>query len=149
MSGSITSSENSPNRASGSLGPWYLPVFRAALEGALIVVALGGAASWLAADWALPGVRRGLALAWLAGTLGTLVLAWGQSESPKWFMRAYGIGAAVRGALLVAIVIAGRHEPWQRVGAVCGAYAVGLTAVMLLEFRHLVQSRGARCDLKP
>lgn len=139
MSGSITSSENSPNRASGSLGPWYLPVFRAALEGALIAVALGGAGSWLAADWALPGVWRGLGLAWAAGTLGTIVLAWGQAKSPKWFMRAYGIGAAVRGSLLVGIVIAGRHEDWRRVGVVCGAYAAGLTAVMLLEFRHLIR----------
>lgn len=138
MSGSITSSGNSPNRASGDVGPWF-PVYRAALEGAVVVGVLGGAAHPFVAPWAREDLWLGLGLAWLAGTSGTAGLAWGQAKSPAWFWRAYGLGAALRVGVLAGIVAKRWDEPWQQAGALMGSYAVGLTAVILLEFRHLVQ----------
>lgn len=134
MSGFITSSANPPQGKSDSgRGPSAL---RAAVEGAVIVAAAGALAAgeaqrrWL---W------TGLGLAWAAGTAGTWALARGKGRSSAAFWRAFGLGMALRMAVLVAVVVWGWRRPWQQTGAVLGAYAAGLTAVMLVEFRHLVR----------
>lgn len=130
---------NSPNRHDRKLVPWYLPVGRAGLEAAVAVVLLGALASWFVGAWGRPLVVQGLALAWLAGTVGTAALAWGQAESPKWFWRAFGFGTALRALVLVVLIVMKGRGPWQEVGVLCGAYVAWLTAVILLEFRHLVK----------
>ena len=140
MSGSITSFAKLPQRRSASLkaGTWYAPAWRASLEGGLAVTVAGAVVGSARPEWGAP-VRLGLGFAWLACTAGTWAVAWGRNRSSEWFWRAFGGGVALRAAGFIILAAQCWSGPWQEAAALLGAYGFGLTAVMLLEFRHLVR----------
>ncbi len=115
-------------------------MLRAGAEGALAATAAGAVAGAIFPQRRL--IFVGLALAWAACTIGTAGLAFGKKHGPAWFWRAFGLGAALRGAVLVALVAVAWRWEIGRTAALLLGYVAGLTGIILLEFRHLVKDLG-------
>ncbi|MBI4348150.1 MAG: hypothetical protein HY553_15020 [Elusimicrobia bacterium] len=89
-------------------------------------------------------IVAGVALAWAGCTVGTFGLAYGQRRSPAAFWRAFGLGMALRVGLLLVLAAHAWSRPVADAAALLGSYVVGLTAIILLEFRHLVKDLGVK-----
>lgn len=142
MSGSITSSENPPVSKGARSRSWIAVGLRAGIEGILAAGAAGAAVALVLPQREL--IVVGVACAWAGCTIGTFGLAYGQCKSPAAFWRAFGLGMALRVGLLVVLAAKAWSRPVADAAALLGAYVVGLTAIMLLEFRHLVRDLGVK-----
>jgi len=82
---------------------------------------------------------EGLTAAWVLSSLSVLALALGRGESPVWFWRAFGLGAALRGAGLLGLIAWLWKEPWQAQASGWCAYALGVLLLLQMEYRNLVR----------
>lgn len=112
---------------------------RSAAEGAALAAA-GAAGAWLLLKGTLrvPAVT-GLAAAWALSSLSVLALALARGETPVWFWRAFGLGAALRAAGLLGLIAWLWKEPWQVQASGWCAYALGVLLLLQMEYRNLVR----------
>lgn len=95
-------------------------------------------------DWPSP-VRaqaiRGVLWAFGATSVSTVLLTAGIAAGGGKFWRMFGAGVALRFAALLKLMMWAWSAPGQEASAVLGGYVLGLSALMLIEYRHLVKQR--------
>ena len=115
---------------------------RAAAKGAaegLVVSAAAGAgdAALLRGPGEAAGIWTGVGAAWAASSLSVWALLWGKGEGPKAFWRAFGVGVALRAAVLGALMLLSREGGELSAPATLLAYVLAVLALLILEYRHI------------
>lgn len=91
--------------------------------------------------WRAPADRRavalGLGLAWLVSSVSAGAIMVAKSVSDKAFWWSFGGGMALRLMTLVALMTASVLFPRIPAAALLLSYALGVLAVLLIEYRHV------------
>lgn len=114
------------------------PAAVSALQALAVVAAAYGLCALV---WREPGPRRavavGLGAAWLVSSLSASAIMVAKSVSTKAFWWAFGGGMALRMLTLVALMAAVVLKPALPAPALLLSYALGVLAVLLIEYRHI------------
>ncbi len=117
----------------------FRTTLRSALEGAALAGGLALPMGLLVPRELLGPALQGLGSAWAASSVSVAALVFTQPVSAKAFWWAFGGGMALRGLVLGAWMAVLWDEPGEVQAAVLGAYALGISLLLLLEYRHVIR----------
>lgn len=113
----------------------------AAVSAVEAFVAVAVAAAVCSMIWRSPDERKavalGLAAAWLVSSLGAAGIMYAKTRDLKAFWWAFGLGMGARFATLFGLMAYSVFNPELSQPALLLAYALGVLAVLLIEYRHV------------